>query len=40
LEFEASALADPLFDKVTVSAAGDFSGVSEMEEDIFDGLFG
>jgi len=34
-----SALADAFFDELTVSATGDILGFTEMEEDVFNGLF-
>ena len=35
-----SALADAFFDELTVSASGNLLGFAEVEEDVFDGLFG
>ncbi|MGM0428175.1 MAG: hypothetical protein ACQEQ7_13160 [Thermodesulfobacteriota bacterium] len=40
LEFGTSALGDAFFNKFPVSATSDFLGFTEMEEDVFDGLFG
>ena len=39
LKLRSSPLIDPFFDKFTVSSAGNFLGFTEMEEDVFDGLF-